>query len=295
MIGIVILNYLNWKDTIECIESLQEQTFTDFKLVVVDNFSNNDSVERIKLLQTKYSFDFVQLSRNLGFSNGNNAGINYLKKQYNIKNILVMNNDVLFTDKDYLYHLSEIKFENNVGAIGTKIIGSDSINQNPVYFPTGFNSAIKSLLINLMAFIPILVYMKKVFFKRWAKKVNDFSKPRQTNQNYYLHGSVIFLTENYLNKFDGFYGKTFLYYEEVILGNIFDKMNLRMVYYPEISIYHKEDQSSRLSFNNDDFQRRRYLISSIISSLPLFFYKNKKLIVNVNKSIKEALSGENIS
>lgn len=46
-VAIVILNWNGWRDTIECLESLQKITYPIFQVVVVDNGSTDGSPERI--------------------------------------------------------------------------------------------------------------------------------------------------------------------------------------------------------------------------------------------------------
>ncbi len=46
--AIVVLNWNGWRDTVDCLESLQRLTFPDFQVILVDNGSTDDSVERIK-------------------------------------------------------------------------------------------------------------------------------------------------------------------------------------------------------------------------------------------------------
>jgi GT2 family glycosyltransferase len=46
-ITVVLVNYGGWADTIECLESLLRSTATDYRVVVVDNASTNESVARI--------------------------------------------------------------------------------------------------------------------------------------------------------------------------------------------------------------------------------------------------------
>lgn len=46
-VGIVLLNWNGWRDTIECLESLYRLDNSDFFVVIVDNGSTNDSVPRI--------------------------------------------------------------------------------------------------------------------------------------------------------------------------------------------------------------------------------------------------------
>src|SRR5215211_5754547 len=47
-VAVIILNWNGWRDTLECLESLQQLNYTDFRIVVVDNGSTDDSLHRIK-------------------------------------------------------------------------------------------------------------------------------------------------------------------------------------------------------------------------------------------------------
>jgi len=47
-VAIIILNWNGWKDTIECLESVFRIDYPNYQVIVVDNGSKNDSVERIK-------------------------------------------------------------------------------------------------------------------------------------------------------------------------------------------------------------------------------------------------------
>ncbi len=46
--SVVILNWNGWKDTIECLESLYRISYENYDVVVLDNGSKNDSVQRIR-------------------------------------------------------------------------------------------------------------------------------------------------------------------------------------------------------------------------------------------------------
>ncbi len=46
--AIVVLNWNGWPDTIDCLESLQRLTYPNYQVILVDNGSTDDSVERIK-------------------------------------------------------------------------------------------------------------------------------------------------------------------------------------------------------------------------------------------------------
>jgi len=45
---IILVNYNGWKDTIECLESLLKLDYDNFQIVIVDNNSENNSMEKIK-------------------------------------------------------------------------------------------------------------------------------------------------------------------------------------------------------------------------------------------------------
>lgn len=47
-VAIIILNWNGWKDTIECLESVLTLTYPNYRIIVVDNGSTDNSVERIK-------------------------------------------------------------------------------------------------------------------------------------------------------------------------------------------------------------------------------------------------------
>ncbi len=47
-VAIIVLNWNGWQDTIECLESLQQITYPNYQIIVVDNGSTDGSVEKIK-------------------------------------------------------------------------------------------------------------------------------------------------------------------------------------------------------------------------------------------------------
>lgn len=104
-IMIILLNYNNYKDTIECINSIKQNTSENnfiYEIVVVDNKSTNESLAKLKEIE---GITLIEANENAGFSAGNNIGIKYAldnKSEY----ILLLNNDTIITkdsiDKMYL-------------------------------------------------------------------------------------------------------------------------------------------------------------------------------------------------
>lgn len=262
-IGIVILNYLNWHDTVECVDSLANQIFGDYEVVVVDNSSKNESFDELYSRYGKEeNIHLLQSKDNLGFAKGNNIGILYCKEILGIENILVINNDVIFTDAHYLQYLAEYSVGDTIGVLGSRIIGSDGKNQNPSSnFKPSFKAVFREFSFPLLRKYKLSGVLKigssiKRKLSGTSKEGNGIAAKTDDSVSihkpYNLHGSALFLTENYIREINGFYPDTFLYYEEEILALVCHKLHLQMVYTDEIEIYHKEDQSSKLSFNNEE-------------------------------------------
>lgn len=89
-VGVVLLNWHGWRDTINCLESLQSLDYPAFEIVVVDNASTDDSVQQIKR-----AFPHVQLlqnERNKGFGGGCNPGIRWVMER-GAEMVWLLNND----------------------------------------------------------------------------------------------------------------------------------------------------------------------------------------------------------
>jgi GT2 family glycosyltransferase len=48
LVYIVVLNWNGWRDTIECLESVLRQNYTNYLVIVLDNASSDDSIEHIQ-------------------------------------------------------------------------------------------------------------------------------------------------------------------------------------------------------------------------------------------------------
>lgn len=104
---IVVLNWNGIDDTEKCIESLLSQTYKNFQILIVDNGSRDDSVERLTKLTKENStkISLVINPKNLGFAGGVNTGITYALNN-NFDAVALFNNDAV-ADKDWLNNLEK--------------------------------------------------------------------------------------------------------------------------------------------------------------------------------------------
>ena len=80
MVVCVVVNWNGWPDTLACLRTLSAQTWQPLHVVVVDNGSADDSVERIRSFIAEAqgastTFSLVESPTNLGYSRGANLGI----------------------------------------------------------------------------------------------------------------------------------------------------------------------------------------------------------------------------
>jgi GT2 family glycosyltransferase len=89
-VACILLNWNGWPDTLECLAALQQCAYPNLTLIVVDNGSSNDSVERIRAAYPQILL--LQSEKNLGFAGGNNLGIRHALAQ-GCEYVWLLNND----------------------------------------------------------------------------------------------------------------------------------------------------------------------------------------------------------
>jgi len=121
---IILINWNNAADTCQCLESLSHVTYSNFKILVVDNASTDSSLHEIRKWLSARSFqknvEILPLAENRGFTGGNNAGIEHALKQ-GADYVLILNNDT-FQPPDFLDKLvTTAGTQKNLGILGCTI------------------------------------------------------------------------------------------------------------------------------------------------------------------------------
>ncbi len=90
-VAIIIVNWKKYDITSSCIESILNSTNSNFKIILVDNESDNKKVKKFKY---RNEIKIIQNKKNEGFSKANNIGIDYaLKNNYDYT--ILINNDTV--------------------------------------------------------------------------------------------------------------------------------------------------------------------------------------------------------
>jgi len=115
-VTVVIPNYNGKHFLKECLDSLREQKFENFRTLIIDNASEDGSGEFVK--NNYPEVEFVRLRKNYGFSIAVNMGIKMSRSEY----VLLLNNDVR-CDEDFVGRLYEaINSSPRIFAVASRMV-----------------------------------------------------------------------------------------------------------------------------------------------------------------------------
>jgi GT2 family glycosyltransferase len=118
LVYIIVLTWNGKKDTLECLNSLKELVYPNYRVLVVDNASADGTAE-----QVRSQFPDVELivnKDNFRFAGGNNSGIEYALSK-NADYTLLLNNDTI-VDKTFIDELVlTAESDSQIGMVGPKM------------------------------------------------------------------------------------------------------------------------------------------------------------------------------
>lgn len=122
---ILVLNYNNALDTIECIDSLRCLVYRNYEIVLIDNGSTDDSdeifLEYLNLHQCE-QIHYIKNKKNTGYAAGNNVGIRYAMLRNDGRFIWILNNDTVVDSMSLTYLVDSCTQDKVIGICGSKIV-----------------------------------------------------------------------------------------------------------------------------------------------------------------------------
>lgn len=234
---VILINYKGDKDTIDCLESLRKTKKADFLLhvLLVDNFPP----QPIEIDENKYKdidLRVIYSSKNLGFTGGNNLGIQRALSE-RADYVLILNNDT-FVDQNLLSELVKTAESNSkIGMVVPKI-----------YFAKGFefhkNRYSEEDLGRVIWYAGGIIDWKNVFaIHRGVDEVDrgQFNSEEETES---ASGNCFLIKSETLKSTGAFDDKYFLYYEDADLSQRVKKAGFKIVYNPKAMLWHKNARST---------------------------------------------------
>ncbi len=240
----VILHHKTLDVSLSCLDNLLKVA-PDSPIVVVDNGSNDGSGEELRRRFADYKNVVVIINdQNLGFAKGNNVGYKYVKDNFDVDCVVVMNNDVIITQPNFAEILASYMLENHLYVCGPDIITPEGRHQNPLQrVPYSTFRIIKWMLMDC---IRLIMLKLRLFEKKILATYTSVSNSYQRQDidlngitDCVLHGSCVAYSSDYLSKEDFvFVPVTFLYAEEMILADYCKRKNYITGVCPTATITH---------------------------------------------------------
>lgn len=253
-LAIIILNYESYWETIQCVDSIINHSIHTH-ILIVDNASSNDSVEKLhKAYNYSDDIEIIQSKKNLGFAKGNNLGIRYARKKWNVDYVLLLNSDTKMLQHDYIDRLLSVENSH------TAVIQSNALRTNGRY--TAQNSQDINIKIIINNFLYTLCDYLDIYYPK--KKKGD------KKTDIYISGCDFLFTPLFFKHFEGFYPFTFLFLEENILMLMLYKAHINCMIAEEAVILHKESKSTP-----DDYKigRKKRVKTIVNGNLQLFIVR----------------------
>jgi GT2 family glycosyltransferase len=268
MISIVIPNYNGAEHLKTLFPSLKNQTCKDYRVILVDNGSTDESVPF-----TSAEFPdclIISVGYNSGFSSAVNKGIKYSLKNLNSKYILLLNNDIELKENFVEIALKTFESQRDASILAVKMLNyfsRDTIDDCGDFIKSGGGSPL-------------------------ARGHGEKDTLQYDNEEYIFGasaGAAFYKTEIFKNT--GYFDeKFFAYYEDIDFSFRAQLLGYKCLYQPKAVCYHKRGGTSSVAthgFQTEMCERnlvllrfKNYPFLTYFLYQPLFFIARIKRYYN---------------
>ena len=221
-IGIVILNYNDYEETINYVEKIKGFKSLN-EIVIVDNNSTDTSFNKLKKIE-KGNIRLLKANTNNGYAAGNNIGIKFLKDK--VDYIIISNPDIIIEENVIKKLRADMDEDSDIAIV------SPVIKQNGELLRGWRLPKIKDEIgLNLNYFHKYFEKKLKYDEKRYSDKLTRVDV---------VSGCFFMIRRDILNLVGNFDESTFLFYEENILATKLKRINKRSYIDNEVKITHNE-------------------------------------------------------
>lgn len=280
-VSIIILNWNGWEDTIECIESLLQSSYNNIRILLVDNGSTDESLENIKsyfegelnpnsqLIDVNQSIRpielddqmnlshqsrdihiesdsdnriiLLELEKNIGFTGGNNVGIEFAIDTLDSEYILLLNNDTIVHTK-MIEELVEKAEQTGPSLYGGKSYFYDQKEgKNTIEFAGGKFNTLRGTVTSI---------------GRGKRDDGQYDSKRSAD---YLQGSCLMFNREVLIDIGLLKEDYFAYWEDIEICYRAVESGYRCYVVPQAKLWHKGGASSPTGFSVELANRNRWL------------------------------------
>lgn len=271
---LIIVSYKNQNFTYAAIDSAKNNSCQPNKIIVVDNNSNDGSVE---FLHRKFpDVVFIENPENYGYAKAINIGIKASDSEF----VIVSNNDVVFSTDNFEKLINHVSSKPDMGVVGVnQKFPNGKIQHSFGYFPSFWNALFRLLLIDILR-VRLTRFLYGKLKIRSLKKVD------------WVDGAVLAINRKAFDDIGGFNEEFFFYSEEADFCKRMKKKGWKVAIAFDTCLIHYRGQGEKNQLGVSEknipifvesliklcekhlsvFQTKLYLKSSV------FFYKVVSLI-----------------
>lgn len=229
-VGIVILNYNDRNTVIKLLNKIDKYKLIS-NIVVVDNCSTDNSYEQLKDLDID-RYEVIKTIKNKGYAYGNNFGARYLMDKYGVDYIIIANPDVQFEEDLIEKIINSFQIYNDYALLSAIAINGKGEAQKSYWKMPGIIEDVLECTI-------IYRKLKKTINCRELKN-EDIVKEVEV-----VLGSFFVIKSSILSKIGFLDERTFLFYEENILGKKLKKQNEKLGVIMNMTYIHNHSTTIR--------------------------------------------------
>jgi len=263
-VWILLLNWNNSKDTLDCLNSIFQCSDSEIQGVVIcDNGSKDNSVRTLYFCLEKNKNDFSHLifkekssfeqkkscnsdtttlpvylienPVNYGFAGGNNVGISFIEQNLEYDYIYLLNNDTEIESGTVSKMVEKFVSNPKVGLCGSKIIYSSKPNIIQTLGGAEFNRVFgRAMNIGAMSHVS-----------------DPVDEVQVSNRLDYIHGASMMISKPCLNLIGTMEESYFLYFEEIDWAERAKAAGFQLAFANNSIVYHKEGASIGSSYEKN--------------------------------------------
>lgn len=227
MIGMVIVNYNDYETTKRLLDNVKDYKVLK-EIVVVDNKSTDDSLKKLKKLESK-KITIIDSGNNKGYSYALNVGCKYLIDKYKVLNIVISNSDIIIDSENDIKDLNSYISDENV-IVGPTIIQGNDLNRG-FKIPTPWQDIKQN----------IVFFGKRVLAKELSYPDNYYHKDISKVDT--VSGCFFMISSKHLEDMGYFDENVFLYYEENIMGIKTKRLKKNIIVCNNVDVVHDHSVS----------------------------------------------------
>jgi len=265
MTGLVVVNYNDYKNTVNFINSIKEYGIIKH-IVIVDNCSTDDSFSKLESIRDR-KVSLIKNESNKGYGSGINLGSKYLIDNFGVKNIIVSNTDIIINSENDLIEMISY-LSNNIALVGPNVLENGGVNR-------GWK--IPNVWIDSLLNVPYIhrFFRKKFLFYEDSEYSGVFTQVEA------LSGCFFIISAEALKNV-GYYDEgLFLYYEENVMGVKLRNKGYSSLIINDVNVIHNHSVTIDNSLNrikkykalkkSQRFFHKNYTNASFIGMFLLYF------------------------